>query len=70
MEKDKRNLKVRLLEFQLAGLEAYQKYLLKEQSNSTSDIKKAYRKYIDKELVSTGKKIEKIKMKIDKKSTP
>ena len=65
---DKEKLSKKLLKFQKKGLVSYGKYLKVEQTNSIEKPKKkAYLKYINKEIERNKKKIEKINAKIERK---
>jgi hypothetical protein len=61
----KKTLRQKLLGFQKAGLKSYRQYLLKQREHaSKSKSRKAYGKYIEKEIVMTSKKIKAIKVKL------
>jgi hypothetical protein len=66
-KKEKKSLLHKLLEFKRTGLIAYSKYLAKqlEQSEGVKE-RKAYNRYIKKELVSTAKKIARMDAKLAK----
>ncbi|WP_027419156.1 hypothetical protein [Crocinitomix catalasitica] len=65
---DKEKLSKKLLKFQKKGLVSYGKYLKVEQTNSVDKSKKkAYLKYINKEIERNKEKIEKINAKIERK---
>lgn len=63
----KTHVKLKYLNFQKSGLMSYGKYL-KEQLHqaSKSKLKKAYCRYIEKEMVKTEFKLHKLKGKLKK----
>ena len=66
-KEEKKGLKYKLLEFRRTGLVAYAQYLANElEASEGKEIKKAYNKYIKKEIVATAKKIAKVEAKLSK----
>lgn len=67
---EKKTLLHKLLEFKLAGTVSYAKYLAAQlESSEGVAIRKAYTRYIKKEITSTAKKIARLESKL-KKSKP
>ncbi len=67
---EKKSLLHKLLEFKLAGTVSYAKYLAAQLEGSEGvAIRKAYTKYVKKEIASTAKKIARLEGKL-KKSAP
>ncbi len=67
---EKKTLLHKLLEFKLAGTVSYAKYLATQlESSEGVAIRKAYTRYIKKEIASTAKKIARLESKL-KKSKP
>lgn len=65
-KEEKGPIKQKLREFRKTGLESYAAYLEKERENAEGkEIKKAYHKYVVRELASARKKIEKLKQKLN-----
>ncbi len=68
-KEEKKGIKYKLLEFRRNGLVSYAQYLANElEASEGKEIKKAYTKYIKKEIVSTAKKIAKVESKMEKSS--
>lgn len=68
-KEEKKGLLYKCYEFKRTGLVAYAQYLANElEATEGKAIKKAYNKYIKKQIVSTAKKIAKVesKLRIDK----
>jgi hypothetical protein len=64
-ENEKRNLKQKFFEFQKWGLESYGKYLAEQlEYASKSDLRNAYKKYIEKEIEMNILKINEIDEKL------
>ena len=64
-KEEKRSIGQKLLEFRKDGLESYAKYLADELEKSEGkEIRKAYTKYIKKEIAGTAKKIAKLEAKL------
>ncbi|MDG1477828.1 MAG: hypothetical protein P8Q14_11825 [Vicingaceae bacterium] len=61
-EQEKKTIAQKFKDFQLQGLISYGKYLTDQlEYASKSDIRKAYKKYIEDQIVMNNEKIEKLK---------
>ena len=65
-KEERKTVKQKLRSFRKTGLEAYAKYLDKEfKASESNELRKAYTKYIKKEMASTAKKLAKINAKLE-----
>ena len=66
-KEEKKGLRQKLLEFRRTGLVAYAQYLANElEASEGKEIRKAYTKYLKKEITSTAKKIARVETKLSK----
>lgn len=64
-KEEKKTLKNKLREYEIQGLVSYGKYLNDQfESSSKSNLKTAYKKYIEKQIVRNNEKIERLEAKL------
>jgi hypothetical protein len=62
-DNEKRNLSEKFKEFQIKGLKEYGKYLAEQlEYSSKSEIRHAYKKYIEDQIKMNNEKIKKIEL--------